>query len=105
MTRSQASLLSLLVRFWGTGSRCEYRLRAKCILRELISLVMHILNKPIEVAYKPARDFDVPANVLDITRARSLLCWSPKISFEEGLSRRIAYLRQQLVGYLSDLIN
>ena len=66
-------------------------------LRELMSLLMHILDKPIEVAYKPAREFDVRANVLDITRARSLLGWSPKVSLEEGLSRHIAYLKQQLV--------
>jgi UDP-glucose 4-epimerase len=66
-------------------------------LRELISLLMHIIEKPIEVAYKPARDFDVRANVLDITRARSLLGWSPRISLEEGLSRHITYLKQQIV--------
>jgi UDP-glucose 4-epimerase len=66
-------------------------------LRELISALMHILAKPIDVHYKPARDFDVRANVLDITRARNLLGWSPKISLEEGLSRHIAYLKR-LVG-------
>jgi UDP-glucose 4-epimerase len=65
-------------------------------LRELISLLMHVLNKPIEVHYKPARDFDVRANVLDITRAYRLLGWSPKISLEEGLSRLVVYLKQQL---------
>lgn len=67
-------------------------------LRELVSLLMHILDKPIEVRYKPARDFDVRANVLDIKRARSLLGWSPKTSLEEGLARHIAYLKQQLVS-------
>jgi UDP-glucose 4-epimerase len=67
-------------------------------LRELISLLIHILDKPIEVEYKPAPDFDVRANVLDITRARSILNWSPKISLEEGLSRHIGYLKEQLVG-------
>jgi UDP-glucose 4-epimerase len=66
-------------------------------LRELISLLKQILDKPIEVSYKPAREFDVRANVLDITRARSLLGWSPQISLEEGLSRHITYLKQQLV--------
>ena len=64
---------------------------------------MHILDKPIEVVYKPARDFDVRANVLDITRARSLLGWSPKISLEEALSRDIAHLKQQLVSQSTDL--
>jgi UDP-glucose 4-epimerase len=67
-------------------------------LRELISLLTHILDKPIEVTYKPARDFDVRANVLDITRARSLLGWSPKISLEEGLSRHIAHLKRKFLG-------
>ena len=57
---------------------------------------MHILGKPIDVVYKPARDFDVRANVLDITRASSVL--GPKISLEEGLSRHIAFLKQQLVS-------
>jgi UDP-glucose 4-epimerase len=65
-------------------------------LRELVSLLTHILDKPIEVHYKPGRDFDVRANVLDITRARSILNWSPKVSLEEGLSRHIAYLKQQV---------
>jgi UDP-glucose 4-epimerase len=67
-------------------------------LRELISLLTHILDKPIEVLYKPARDFDVRTNVLDITRARTLIGWSPKISIEEGLSRHLNYLRNQLVS-------
>jgi UDP-glucose 4-epimerase len=62
-------------------------------LRELISLLTHILDKPIEVLYKPAREFDVRASVLDITRARSLLGWVPNISLEEGLTRHIAYLK------------
>lgn len=71
-------------------------------LRELISLLMRILDKPIEVHYKPARDFDVRANVLDITRARSLLGWSPKISLEEGLTRHLAFLKQRLVSGATD---
>ena len=71
-------------------------------LRELISLLMHVLDKPIEVHYKPARDFDVRANVLDITRACSILDWCPKVSLEEGLTRHIAYLNQQLVSQPND---
>jgi UDP-glucose 4-epimerase len=61
-------------------------------LGELISLLTRILNKPIDVEYRPSRDFDVHANVLDITRAREILDWSPTVNIEEGLSRHIAYL-------------
>lgn len=67
-------------------------------LQELISLLTQILGKPIEVLYKPARDFDVRANVLDVTRARSVVGWSPKISLEEGLLRHIDYLKEQSVA-------
>lgn len=66
-------------------------------LRELISLLTHILDRPIDVHYKPARDFDVRENVLDITRARNVLGWSPKITFEEGLARHIAFLKQSSI--------
>lgn len=65
-------------------------------LRELISVLSHILEKTIEVDFKPSRGFDVPSNVLDITRARTLLNWSPTVSFEEGLTRYITYLKEHL---------
>jgi UDP-glucose 4-epimerase len=68
-------------------------------LRELIALLTRILKKPIKVDYKPARDFDVRANVLDITRAREILDWSPKVNIEEGLSRHIAYLGCHLLNH------
>ena len=71
-------------------------------LRELIELLTRVLNKPIKVDYKPGRDFDVRANVLDITRARDILGWSPQVSMEEGLSRQINYLAKNLPDYEDD---
>lgn len=62
-------------------------------LRELIALIGHILEKQVEVEFSPSRGFDVPSNVLDITRAQILLGWSQKVSFEEGLSRYVTYLK------------
>jgi len=32
----------------------------------------------------------------DITRAKKILAWEPKISFEEGISRTIEYFREHL---------
>jgi UDP-glucose 4-epimerase len=66
-------------------------------LRELVSLLRDILKKPVDVTYKPGRVFDVQANVLDITRARKVLGWSPKISLEDGLSRQIVHLKEASV--------
>jgi UDP-glucose 4-epimerase len=63
-------------------------------LRELIAVLEHVLGKPVDVSFKPSRGFDVPSNVLDITRARTLLGWAPEVTFEEGLSRYITFLKE-----------
>lgn len=44
--------------------------------------------KPV-VTYVPGRAFDVPANVLDVTKARRELKWSPAIPLEAGLTALI----------------
>ncbi|MBH9647663.1 NAD-dependent epimerase/dehydratase family protein [Burkholderia sp. SIMBA_043] len=67
-------------------------------LREVITLLAHILERPLDVSFMPSRGFDVPASVLDIARAKALLDWNPTISFEEGLSRYIAYLKGRFAG-------
>lgn len=63
-------------------------------LREIVSFLSHILERPVDVSFKPSRGFDVPASLLDITRARTLLDWAPTIAFEEGMSRYLAWLKE-----------
>lgn len=46
---------------------------------------------PFEKSFKHTRSFDVPRNVLDISRARSNLHWHPRISLADGISRYIAW--------------
>lgn len=64
-------------------------------LREIVSFLSHILEHPVDVSFTPGRGFDVPASLLDITRARSVLGWAPTVSFEEGMSRYITYLKDK----------
>jgi UDP-glucose 4-epimerase len=63
-------------------------------LREIVSFLSHILEHPVDVSFTPSRGFDVPASLLDISRARSLLGWAPTVTFEEGMSRYITYLKE-----------
>ena len=42
---------------------------------------------PLRTKTLPPRGFDVPANVLDIRKLRSLSGWSPQISFASGIER------------------
>jgi UDP-glucose 4-epimerase len=59
---------------------------------ELIKAIENVIGHSVKVSFTPARSFDVPVNILDITRARKELLWSPEVGFEEGLLRTKACL-------------
>jgi UDP-glucose 4-epimerase len=64
-----------------------------CSLNELLAAIEGLLGRTIERRYLPGRGFDVPRNVLDITRARDVLGWAPRVSLEDGLRAMLAWAR------------
>ena len=62
-------------------------------LNQLLTIMEDLLGRPVERRYMTARKFDVPANVLDITRAWGVLGWQPRVSFREGLQRTLDWMR------------
>jgi len=60
----------------------------------VLDTVSSILGRSIEVRYAAARDFDVPVSVLSIVRAKQLMGWMPKISFEQGVERFSRWLSE-----------
>lgn len=61
-------------------------------LNELVAAIESVLGRPVARRHLPARAFDVPTNVLDISRAEAHLAWRPQTAFAEGLSRTCAWL-------------
>ena len=59
-------------------------------LNELIELILQRVNKRVLVNHLAARSFDIPENLLDISRAERELAWTPMISLESGVDRLIA---------------
>lgn len=55
-------------------------------LTELIEAIGDVVGKRPIVRYSAARAVDVPRNVLDVTRALSLLNWRPTVSLALGLA-------------------
>jgi len=51
-----------------------------------------LLDKPVEKSYEPAREGDVLASWADVSEARRLLGYEPKVDFEDGLRRAADYL-------------
>ena len=54
-------------------------------LNELLQLIAGTVGVHPAVEYLPARAADIPASVLDISRARAELGWSPKTKIVEGV--------------------
>jgi UDP-glucose 4-epimerase len=64
-------------------------------LNDLIGAIENITRVPLQVKYLPGRPFDVPINVLDITRAKSYLGWEPKVRLEEGVLSAFEWIQRE----------
>jgi UDP-glucose 4-epimerase len=56
-------------------------------LSELVKKLKTHTALPVNVIYKPSRNFDVSENVLDIRLAMHELNWRPEMGLEEGLQK------------------
>ena len=63
-------------------------------LNVLVQVLEDLLNRPVRRTFLPQRRFDVPVNVLDITRARTVLDWEPLVTLEEGMERMLSNMRR-----------
>jgi dTDP-glucose 4,6-dehydratase len=70
------------------GNPEEYR------VLELAQLVKELTGSPSPITFLPLPEDDPKQRRPDITLARKLLGWEPKISVREGLKRTIAYFRE-----------
>ncbi|MBE1423705.1 UDP-glucose 4-epimerase [Desulfomicrobium macestii] len=65
-------------------------------LNDLIHMIGELLEQRIACHYFPARPFDVPVNVLDITLAKNELDWSPGTPLHVGLRKMLTYMKSCL---------
>ena len=56
-------------------------------LNRLIAEISEALGRKIDVTFKPSRQFDVPRNFLDISRAEAELGWRPSVGLRDGIGR------------------
>lgn len=62
-------------------------------LNDLIGLMAGVVGAEPVVEYLPGRALDVPASVLDITRARKELGWAPEVGLDDGIARTWAWIQ------------
>jgi dTDP-glucose 4,6-dehydratase len=63
---------------------------------QLAQLVLKLTGSNSPIEKRPLPIDDPKVRQPDITKARALLGWEPKVSLEEGLSHTIAYFRERL---------
>ena len=65
-------------------------------LDELARAIVRMTGSTSQIVYRPLPVDDPKVRQPDITRARTLLGWEPKVSLEEGLETTIAYFRTKI---------
>ena len=64
-------------------------------LNDLLGMIGRAAGTTLTATYEPARAGDIRASLADISRARSVLGYVPKVSVEEGLARLVAHVKRE----------
>lgn len=65
-------------------------------IKEIAETIISMTGSKSQLIYKPLPTDDPKQRRPDITRARTLLGWEPKVQLEEGLVRTIEYFRTKV---------
>ena len=65
-------------------------------IEEIARAIIRLTGSSSKLVYKPLPEDDPKVRRPDITRARTLLNWEPKVGLEEGLTRTLDYFRGQV---------
>lgn len=66
----------------------------ECTVRELAELVLQLTNSRSELVFRSLPQDDPMQRQPDITKAKSVLGWSPSVSLEDGLKETINYFKK-----------
>jgi dTDP-glucose 4,6-dehydratase len=65
-------------------------------IEDIAQTIIRLTGSSSKIVYRPLPTDDPKVRQPDITRARTLLGWSPKVPLEQGLVTTIAYFRKKL---------
>jgi dTDP-glucose 4,6-dehydratase len=65
-------------------------------IEQIARKIIEMTGSKSRIVYKPLPEDDPKVRQPDITRARSLLGWEPKVTLEAGLARTVDYFREKV---------
>ena len=93
----EANILSAIT----PGMKCEV-FNVACgkdnSILDLVDTLNKVMAKSIKSVFEPSRQGDVPRTLANITKIRSRLRYEPKIGFEEGLRKTVAWFSNKLIA-------
>jgi dTDP-glucose 4,6-dehydratase len=63
---------------------------------EFARAVQRLCGREVPIVHRPLPQDDPRVRRPDITRAREILGWEPRVGFDEGMQRSIAWFREQI---------
>jgi dTDP-glucose 4,6-dehydratase len=66
-------------------------------IKEIAETIIRMTGAPSRLVYQPLPTDDPKVRKPDITRARTLLGWEPKIALEHGLTKTIEYFKTKVM--------
>ena len=67
-------------------------------IKEIAQTIIRMTGSSSQLVYRPLPEDDPKVRQPDITKARTLLGWEPKVPLEEGLRKTIEYFRKKVLG-------
>ena len=65
-------------------------------IEEIARAIIRLTGSGSKLVYRPLPEDDPKVRQPDITRARTLLKWEPKVGLEEGLTKTLEYFKGQI---------
>jgi dTDP-glucose 4,6-dehydratase len=65
-------------------------------IEQIARLILRMTGSSSRIVYRPLPTDDPKVRQPDITRARTLLGWEPRVTLEEGLTSTIEYFRTRV---------
>lgn len=75
----------------GNGEVFNIALSGRTSLNDLVNMLKDITEKNIDAEYKEARQGDVMHSLADISKAKNILGYQPKVSFKDGLIKTVKW--------------
>ena len=65
-------------------------------IEDIARTIIRMTESSSKIVYRPLPEDDPKVRQPDITRARTILGWEPKVGLEDGLSRTLEYFRKKV---------